>query len=98
MVKFATSLRATEATGVHDHSSRTHAVCRVFIHRLDDHSEGMLQLVDLAGTEHRLDCFSYVCYLCFIFVTKCMQLYVFFFGMRAVCCVIMFHICNEAHA
>ena len=57
-IRMACSLRATQATGVHDHSSRSHAVCRIFVHQQDDsdgHVEGMLQLVDLAGSEHRID-------------------------------------------
>jgi kinesin family protein 2/24 len=53
-IRLACALRATEATGVHNHSSRSHAVCRIFI----DHGggkEGILQLIDLAGSEHRID-------------------------------------------
>ena len=53
-IRLACALRATEATGVHSQSSRSHAVCRIFI----DHGngqEGMIQLIDLAGSEHRID-------------------------------------------
>ena len=60
LIRHACALRATEATGVHDHSSRSHAVCRIYV---ADHGggggggggEGLLQLVDLAGSEHRID-------------------------------------------
>ena len=62
----ATALRATEATGVHDASSRSHAVCRIYISTTpqlvaagnDDSTtgcEGVLTLVDLAGSEMRID-------------------------------------------
>jgi kinesin family protein 2/24 len=55
-VRLAASLRATEATGVHDQSSRSHSICRIFVRKGGEGgSEGMLQLVDLAGTEHRVD-------------------------------------------
>jgi ribosomal protein L12E/L44/L45/RPP1/RPP2 len=56
------------ATGVHDSSSRSHAVLRIYIQRgassgigLDGRAcsvpapEGVLTLVDLAGSEHRID-------------------------------------------
>merc|ERR1719440_305507 len=59
LIDLATKLRATAATGVHDQSSRSHAVCRIFIDcstQPDDASEeGCLTLVDLAGSEHRVD-------------------------------------------
>jgi kinesin family protein 2/24 len=60
VIRFACSLRATEATGVHDASSRSHAVCRIYISRGGEGGggtagESMLQLVDLAGSEHRID-------------------------------------------
>ena len=54
VVDHANSLRATAATGVHDQSSRSHAICRIFVHTPDG-TEGQLTLVDLAGTEHRID-------------------------------------------
>ena len=55
--------------GVHDQSSRSHAILRVYIQRHDMRSaevstmlgakppvvEGVLTLVDLAGSEHRID-------------------------------------------
>ena len=53
-IDHATSLRATSATSVHDASSRSHAVCRVYVNRGGD-DEGVLTLVDLAGSEHRID-------------------------------------------
>eukprot|EP01062_Namystynia_karyoxenos_P082114 TRINITY_DN9188_c0_g1_i1.p1 TRINITY_DN9188_c0_g1~~TRINITY_DN9188_c0_g1_i1.p1 ORF type:complete len:926 (+),score=259.86 TRINITY_DN9188_c0_g1_i1:101-2779(+) len=50
LIRHANSLRATAATGVHDSSSRSHALCRVFCP-----GGGQLTLVDLAGSEHRID-------------------------------------------
>lgn len=47
--------------GVHDGSSRSHAIVRIFIQRHDlqqsgmDYMEGVLTLVDLAGSEHKID-------------------------------------------
>mmetsp|Transcript_2379 Transcript_2379/g.5492 ORF Transcript_2379/g.5492 Transcript_2379/m.5492 type:complete len:813 (+) Transcript_2379:158-2596(+) len=49
-IKFACSLRATAATGVHDQSSRSHALCRVELE-----GGNALTMVDLAGSEHRID-------------------------------------------
>ena len=60
-------MRAHTHTGVHDASSRSHAVLRVYIHDtraveergdlldVDGEAEGVLTLVDLAGSEHRID-------------------------------------------
>lgn len=31
MINLAAKLRATAATGVHDQSSRSHAVCRIYV-------------------------------------------------------------------
>ena len=53
-IRLACAVRATEATGVHNQSSRSHAVCRVFIDH-GDGREGILQMIDLAGSEHRID-------------------------------------------
>ncbi|CAJ1370183.1 unnamed protein product [Effrenium voratum] len=53
LIDLAGRLRATAATGVHDQSSRSHALCRVFVD--SDGEEGSLTLVDLAGSEHRID-------------------------------------------
>ena len=60
LIRHACALRATEATGVHDHSSRSHAVCRIYVADASPAAdgaggEGLLQLVDLAGSEHRID-------------------------------------------
>ena len=55
-VDHATSLRATSATAVHDASSRSHAVCRIYVERQGGRGqEGCLTLVDLAGSEHKID-------------------------------------------
>ena len=64
MINHGCSIRATEATGVHDASSRSHAILRIYIHnkpegdgvgRRNIEREGVLTLVDLAGSEHRID-------------------------------------------
>lgn len=62
LIELATRLRATAATGVHDQSSRSHAICRIFVEASSgdvggsaDVVEGCLTLVDLAGSEHRVD-------------------------------------------
>lgn len=49
-IKFACGLRATAATGVHDRSSRSHALCRIELE-----GGNALTLVDLAGSERRID-------------------------------------------
>jgi hypothetical protein len=58
-IDHATSLRATSATAVHDASSRSHAVCRVYINRVSGarqpEVEGTLTMVDLAGSEQKGD-------------------------------------------
>ena len=43
--------------GVHDASSRSHAILRVFIERPDGDTTGVLTLIDLAG-EKRCGCDS----------------------------------------
>jgi len=57
-------IRATAATGVHDASSRSHSVLRIFMHpdyassraiESEPWQEGVLTLVDLAGSEHKID-------------------------------------------
>ncbi|CAM9428632.1 unnamed protein product, partial [Chrysoparadoxa australica] len=53
-IRHACGLRATETTGVHDASSRSHAICKVFMH-LPDGGEGTLVMVDLAGSETSID-------------------------------------------
>lgn len=56
LIRLAAKLRVTAATGVHDQSSRSHAVCRIYVDGLDaGGSEGTLTLVDLAGSEQRND-------------------------------------------
>ncbi|KAL1503167.1 hypothetical protein AB1Y20_011226 [Prymnesium parvum] len=57
LLTFASSLRATAATGVHDASSRSHAICRLSVQRADATAGecGSLTLVDLAGSEQRID-------------------------------------------
>jgi len=70
MIRHGFTVRPTEATGVHDASSRSHAVLRVYCYpdpaaaprgrggAFDDlelAKEGVLTLVDLAGSEHRID-------------------------------------------
>ena len=72
-VEHALKLRATEATGVHDASSRSHAMCQIRVEHLKEDSsnsdiphesrpvrntnrpDGVLTLLDLAGSEHRID-------------------------------------------
>ena len=69
LINYGCGCRATAATGVHDSSSRTHAILRIYIQRPSTTSggdlglsmggsntiEGVLTLVDLAGSEHRID-------------------------------------------
>lgn len=58
IIQHGLSIRTTAATGVHDTSSRSHAVLRIYVQRYDVDSngiEGTLTLVDLAGSEHRID-------------------------------------------
>eukprot|EP00406_Dinophysis_acuminata_P075144 CAMPEP_0179249480 /NCGR_PEP_ID=MMETSP0797-20121207/20669_1 /TAXON_ID=47934 /ORGANISM="Dinophysis acuminata, Strain DAEP01" /LENGTH=323 /DNA_ID=CAMNT_0020957177 /DNA_START=7 /DNA_END=975 /DNA_ORIENTATION=+ len=58
LIDLAGKLRATAATGVHDQSSRSHAVCRIFVEAAGvggGEDEGCLTFVDLAGSEHRID-------------------------------------------
>lgn len=64
VIQHALNIRTTAATGVHDQSSRSHAVLKIYIQRNDkrikggngrETVEGTLTLVDLAGSEHRID-------------------------------------------
>lgn len=59
LIQHAINIRPTAATGVHDASSRSHAMLRIYIQRPDlsgeEVCEGVLTLVDLAGSEHRID-------------------------------------------
>ena len=56
-INAATKLRATSATGVHDQSSRSHAICCVFVRRDPPPAApwGQFTMVDLAGSERRQD-------------------------------------------
>mmetsp|Transcript_3273 Transcript_3273/g.5269 ORF Transcript_3273/g.5269 Transcript_3273/m.5269 type:complete len:477 (+) Transcript_3273:24-1454(+) len=51
----ANARRATSATGVHDQSSRSHAVVSITIQKQGSSQPGVLNLVDLAGSEQRID-------------------------------------------
>lgn len=62
LIQHGLNIRTTAATGVHDASSRSHAILRIYVQRYDlrsdgqeDLVEGVLTLVDLAGSEHRID-------------------------------------------
>lgn len=61
LIMYGCGARATAATGVHDASSRSHAILRVYIRCGDGVgarnvvTEGVLTMVDLAGSEHRID-------------------------------------------
>eukprot|EP01041_Mallomonas_annulata_P007601 gene7601-15574_t len=65
MILHGCSVRSTAATGVHDSSSRSHAILRIYINTTESLSsypgqpevgvEGVLTLVDLAGSEYNID-------------------------------------------
>jgi kinesin family protein 2/24 len=62
LVLFGQDVRATSATGVHDASSRSHSLLRLYVYppapsQSDElaSAEGVLNLIDLAGSEHRID-------------------------------------------
>lgn len=59
LIQHGLHIRTTAATGVHDTSSRSHAILRIYIQRYDLKDgqcvEGTLTLVDLAGSEHKID-------------------------------------------
>lgn len=55
LITHAISIRATEATGVHDSSSRSHAILRIYMQMPGEDREGVLTLVDLAGSEQSID-------------------------------------------
>jgi len=61
MIQMGLGVRSTAATGVHDASSRSHALLLLHVQRPDltpegeELLEGSLTLVDLAGSEHRID-------------------------------------------
>lgn len=53
LIEYGCGVRATAATGVHDASSRSHAVLRIYVRSLGNSDksikEGVLSLIDLAG-------------------------------------------------
>lgn len=53
LIEYGCGVRSTAATGVHDASSRSHAILRIFIRSQSDDGkgaqEGVLSLIDLAG-------------------------------------------------
>ena len=53
LINYASSIRATAATGVHDASSRSHAICRIHVRQPQARAgrAASLTLVDLAGSE-----------------------------------------------
>jgi len=55
LIRYGCNVRSTAATGVHDSSSRSHAVLKIYVRSHRRRLEGCLTLVDLAGTEHRID-------------------------------------------
>jgi kinesin family protein 2/24 len=57
IIEFANSVRTTCATTSNDTSSRSHAICHIFI-KDGSHRIGKLSLVDLAGSERAQDCQS----------------------------------------
>lgn len=56
LIKIAAALRRTESTAKNRQSSRSHAICRIRItnRRVPQLEDGMLYLVDLAGSAHQL--------------------------------------------
>jgi hypothetical protein len=46
---------ALTRVGVHDSSSRSHALLKIYILNNESQAEGVLTLVDLAGSEHKID-------------------------------------------
>lgn len=58
LIQHGINVRTTAATGVHDASSRSHSILRVYIQsrkKSGEVVEGTMTLVDLAGSEHRID-------------------------------------------
>ena len=67
LIRHGQLVRSSAATGVHDNSSRSHSILRIFMHKDRNTNneeynpqsfvfeEGVLTLVDLAGSEHRID-------------------------------------------
>ena len=61
LIQFGCGVRSTAATGVHDTSSRSHAILKIYIRRINDGgavTEGVLTLVDLAGSEHKIGTYT----------------------------------------
>lgn len=54
-IQYASAMRSTASTGVHESSSRSHLVIKLYIQNLNNNTEGSLTLVDLAGSEHNID-------------------------------------------
>ena len=58
LLEYTAGVRATAATGVHDASSRSHAMYTLHLRKAgaaDGAAEGSLTLCDLAGSEARID-------------------------------------------
>lgn len=55
MIQHGVSIRSTEETGVHNSSSRSHAILHIYFNFPDNDREGCLTLVDLAGSEQSID-------------------------------------------
>eukprot|EP01034_Spumella_vulgaris_P045495 gene45495-56670_t len=66
LITHGMTIRSTAATGVHDASSRSHAMLRIYVQSesesggegeesVEESVEGTLTLVDLAGSEYRID-------------------------------------------
>jgi kinesin family protein 2/24 len=57
LIKAASSYRQTQSTEKNDASSRSHAICRIRIHNdsTTDEEDGVLYLIDLAGSEAARD-------------------------------------------
>ena len=55
VIEEGNSLRTTHATEANDSSSRSHAICQVFVRDMNGKLKGKLGLVDLAGSERGSD-------------------------------------------
>lgn len=55
LIERAASFRRTASTQKNDASSRSHAICRIRIHNPSTGSDGLLYLIDLAGSEAARD-------------------------------------------
>lgn len=55
LIESAASFRRTAPTLKNDASSRSHAICRIRINNPSTHSDGLLYLIDLAGSEAARD-------------------------------------------